>query len=87
FDAAIEEAKRLANIPASEDVRLEMYPKRKTFFEKLTLGDIFAAVLKIPRRSQLGSRLAADLVPLSEILCREWTEPRPLALMPSINVR
>jgi len=85
IDLAIKEAKRLANIPESEEVTLDMYPKPRTFIEQMFAGGIPVAVAA--RFGGVRPELAKSLGQLPEPLLRDLSTPQPLALIPTISVR
>lgn len=85
IDLAIREAKRLANIPESEEVALDMYPKPRSFFEQ-----VFAGGMPVAMAARFGGvrpELARSLGQLPEPLLRDLSTPQPLALIPNISVR
>jgi protease-4 len=85
---AISEAKRLADIPESEEVFLDIYPKPRTLMERLFAGEMAVAVFGRGLPAFAGTRLFADRpVQLPERLLRELSAPQPLALAPTITIR
>lgn len=87
IDEAISEAKRLANIPESEDVVLDIYPKPRTWIEELFAGQMPVAMLGRTRSLNPVGTLANTLAQLPEPLLRELSTPQPLALVPDITIR
>jgi protease-4 len=85
IDLAIREAKRLANIPESEEVSLDMYPKPRTFIEQMFAGGMPVAMAA--RFGGVPPQLANSLRQLPEPLLRDLSTPQPLALIPNISVR
>jgi protease-4 len=85
IDTAISEAKRLAGIPQSEEVELDVYPKPRTWFEKFFVQGLPVATLKGVDPSHLAGWLSDGEV--SEQLLRDLSTPRPLALAPSIYIQ
>jgi len=79
YDEAIEIAKEKAGIATSDDIRLEIYPRPKSFIELLLSEDGMV---------QLGSRTRG--APSPEELVRhafaEFTRPGAWAIMPSLHV-
>jgi protease-4 len=87
FDVALKLAKEAAKIPASEDVKLVVFPRKKSFFEALTQrtpdnseGEAWAA---------LAVELADDLRPAVETLHQLGLTPEPPAVlsMPPLRPR
>jgi len=85
IDMAVSEAKRLAGIPQSEEVELDVYPKPRTLLEKLFAQGLPVATLKGVDPAHLASWFSDGQV--SEQLLHNLSTPRPLALAPSINIQ
>ncbi len=85
IDEAISEAKRLANIPPSEEVSLDIYPKPRTWLERFFAQEIPIAMLRGAGSADLVRRFADGR--LLEPLLRDLSTPQPLALIPNINIR
>ena len=85
IDDAIREAKTLANIPESEEVSLDIYPKPRTFIEQLFAGGMPMAIAA--RFRGVRPETANSLLQLPEPLLRDLSTPQPLALIPNISVR
>ena len=85
IEMAISEAKRLAGIPQSEEVELDVYPKPRTLLERF-----FAQGMPVAAVKGLDPAQLARLFPgghISEQLLRDLATPRPLALAPTIEIQ
>jgi len=85
LDVAVDEAKKLARIPADEDVELVMYPPRRSFYEALAsqLGAGSASgALQALFAGADARAIAALTAPI-----RMFKRGEPLALMPFAFVR
>ena len=87
FDEAIREAKRLANIPESEQVSFEIYPKPEKWFERLFARDTSMAMVRNPSAAGLVREFARAGVHLPEPLHWNLANPQPIALVPNITIR
>ena len=84
---AIAEAKKLANIPESDDVSFEIYPKPRTWFGKLFARGIPVTLPRYAVSGGLAREFAGNLTRLPEPLWWDLSTPQPLALVPSIRTR
>jgi len=85
---AISEAKLLADIPESEEVFLDIYPKPRTLMERLFAGEMAVAAFGRGLPPFAATRLFVNRpVQLPDRLVRELSSPQPLALAPNITIR
>lgn len=85
LDVAVEEAKKLARIPADEDVELTVYPPRRSFYEAL-VSQLGAGSASRTWHALVGGADARAVAALTAPI-RLFRRGEPLALMPFTFVR
>ena len=85
LDVAVEEAKKLARIPADEDVELTVYPPRRSFYEALA-SRLGAGSATRTWQAFVGGADARAIAALTAPI-RLFRRGEPLALMPFTFVR
>jgi protease-4 len=85
LDVAVEEAKKLARIPADEDVELTVYPPRRSFYEALA-SQLGAGSTSRTWQALIGGADARAVAALTAPI-RLFRRGEPLAMMPFTFVR